>query len=73
MTRLRYETTRGIPTTGDTFAQLIEHIRLAQEAAAMLSHLRSEDRAVANGWLIISEQLKRMQYMVTLMATKRLQ
>lgn len=62
------------PTTGETFAQLIEYLRKAQEAAATLGHLaRANDETLrANGWLAVSEGLKLMQRNVTALATKRM-
>ncbi len=65
-----------IPTKGDEFAKLIEHLRLGQEAAATLSHLhRAEDanHKLADGWLAVSEGLKATQYRVTALATRGLQ
>lgn len=64
----------SIPTPGEEFAKLIENLRRAQEAAAMLAHLRrDESKIVANGWLTISEGLKQMQHHVTTLATRGLQ
>lgn len=49
----------NIPTEGEEYAKLIEHLRLAQEASAMLAHLvRDESRTKATGWLTVSEGLK---------------
>lgn len=68
----------SIPTHGETYSKLIEHLRLAQEDAAMLAHLRNAEgddkgRLLAKGWLVVSEGLKQMQYKVTLLAQGRLQ
>ena len=61
----------AIPTTGDTFARLIEHLRLAQEAAALLGHLEADsDKVLSHGWLGVSEILKLTVGKVTEMATK---
>ncbi len=64
-----------VPTQGETFARLIEHLRLAQEAAATLSHLAhaNSDRSKAMGWMAVSENLKRSQSLVTDLATRGLQ
>jgi predicted XRE-type DNA-binding protein len=64
-----------VPSKGETFAQLIEHLRLAQEAAAMLGHLSQAhgDRRTGLGWLTVSEGLKVMQANVTELAKKGLQ
>lgn len=64
----------GIPTIGETFAKLVEHLRLAQEDAAMLAHLRADDsRPLAMGWLAVEDRLKKLVHLVTQMATKGLQ
>lgn len=64
----------AIPTKGEEYAKLIEHLRLAQENAAMLQHLyRDESKNMAMGWFTISELLKRVQHQVTQLATRGLQ
>ena len=68
----------SVPTHGETYSQLMEHLRKAQEASAMLAHLTraqggARDNALANGWLSISELFKKLQHQVTEMATGRLQ
>jgi len=61
----------SIPTKGETFAQLIEHLRLAQEAAAMLGHLYAdEDSNMSHGWLGVSEMLNLTCRNVTSFATR---
>jgi hypothetical protein len=61
----------SLPTSGETFAVLIEHLRKAQETAAMLGHLKAdEDKHLSHGWLGISELLRRMVHQVTELATK---
>lgn len=73
-----YETTvAGLPTRGLTFSKLIDHLREAQECCAMMAHLTKAegtlaDEALANGWIAISENLRRMQHIITAMATSRL-
>lgn len=63
-----------IPTPGESFAKLIEHLRLAQEDAAMLAHLRADDsRPLAMGWLAVEQALKEMVHNVTQLATRGLQ
>lgn len=63
----------SIPTKGDEFAKLIEHIRKAEEHAAMLSHLYAdESRMKQKSWLQVSELMKRMAVTVTDIATKGL-
>lgn len=67
----------SVPTKGETFAKLTEHLRLAQEDAAMLAHLANDgdakSRRIAIGWLGVSEQLKLTIHAVTSLATKGLQ
>lgn len=69
--------TMAIPTKGETFAKLTEHLRLAQEDAAMMAHLINEgdtrSRNVAIGWLHVENQLKLTVHAVTALATKGLQ
>lgn len=68
----------SIPTKGETYAKLMEHLRYAQEDSAMLAHLNGAEgdsggRLLASGWLHIFEGLKRMQEQVTVLATRGLQ
>lgn len=64
-----------IPTKGETFAKLTEHIRRAQEESATLAHLANadDDRRLAQGWLTVSELFRRMLHEVTELATRGLQ
>lgn len=64
-----------VPTSGETFAKLIENLRYAQEHSAMLSHLAGENQEtkLKIGWLHVSENLKKMQRIVTDLATRRMQ
>jgi hypothetical protein len=49
----------SVPTKGEKYAELIEHLRLAQEAAAMLAHLSAdESHNIKIGMLNISETLR---------------
>jgi len=58
-----------LPTQGEVFSQLLEHIRKAQEASATLAHLtRDEDKLRAQGWLAVSEMFKLTQRNVTKLA-----
>ena len=64
----------SIPTTGEEFSKLIEHLRLAQEAAAMMAHLVRDNKPLeAKGWLVVCEGLKLMQHNVTKLAQARRQ
>jgi hypothetical protein len=69
--RLDYSTTAGQVSEADTFAQLMEHLRLAEEAAAMLGHLAKaqDDNVKGQGWLAISEMFKMTQTNVLKLAT----
>lgn len=72
-----YETIGGRPTPGITYLKLLNNLREAQEACAVLSHLSStesgiKDIALAKGWLLIAEMLRKMQHKVTEMAQGRL-
>jgi hypothetical protein len=64
-----------VPTQGETFAKLLEHLRLAQEDAANMAHLcnANDEQPLARAWLSITELLKRMQHNVTHLARKGLQ
>lgn len=66
----------SVPTQGEEFSKLIEHLRLAQEDAAMLAHLanaQSKGRRLAIGWLAVEQQLKLTVHAVTQLAMGKLQ
>lgn len=71
MTRLTYETRAGVVSEADTFAQLLEHLRLAEEGAYMLGHLYKAqgDDMRGQGFLAIGEMFKLTQINVTKLAT----
>jgi hypothetical protein len=61
----------SVPTKGEKFAELVEHLRLAEEAAAMLGHLHAdEDKTMSHGWLGVSQLLNRTVKAVTDLATR---
>ena len=64
-----------VPTHGESFAKLMEHIRYAQEEAATLAHLAraNDQRALADGWISVSELFKRVGFQVTQLAMRKLQ
>ena len=63
----------SLPTKGEEFAKLMEHLRKAQECAAMIAHLeRDASKLTAQGWLAVSEMFKLVQHKVTELATKGL-
>lgn len=75
---MTYETKGGLPSHGETYARLMERLRGVQEDAAMLAHLTRaqggrKDNAVADGWIAVSELMKRVQYQVTELAKARMQ
>ena len=67
------------PTHGEVFAKLIEDIAHAQEGAAMLGHLTrsqsmsAKDNALADGWLSVSEMMKRINYQIIKLGQGKLQ
>jgi len=64
----------SVPTASEKYAELMEHLRKAQEASAMLSHLEraNDQQLIAQGWLAVSEMLKRMLHQVTQLAMGKL-
>lgn len=72
--RLPYSTTAGLFSEADTFAQLLEYLRMAEEAAYAIGHYRQmqNDKLVGQGWLAVGEMLKMTQTNVTSLATKGL-
>ena len=69
--RLPYETRAGSISEADTFAQLMEHLRMAEEACYTLGHLAKmqSDDLKGQGWLAIGEMFKLSQINVTNIAT----
>ena len=65
----------SVPTSGETFAKLVEHIRKAQEECATMAHLEkaNDQHRRAYMWLAVSENMKRLTDTVTKIATGRLQ
>ncbi len=68
--RLEYETRGGNVSEADTFAQLLEYLRLAEEACYVIGHLRkaNDDSLTGQGWLGVGEMLKLTQVNVTKLA-----
>ena len=64
-----------VPTQGEAYSKLMEHLRKAQEESATLAHLANanDDRKLAQGWLVVSENFKRMQNTVTILARRGMQ
>ena len=74
MNRLTYQTTGGNFSEADTFAQLIEYLRLAEEASYAIGHHRkaNDDKVTGQGFLAIGEMLKMTQVNITNLATGKL-
>ena len=70
--RLNYETIAGNLSSADTFSQLIEYLRLAEEACYTLGHFykSQDDWAKGQGFLAIGEMMKLTGVNVTNLATK---
>ena len=71
MTRLPYSTTGGQVTESDTFEQLNEYLRLAEECCYTICHLaRANDRtARADGFLKAGQNLARMRELLVQFST----
>jgi hypothetical protein len=68
----------AVPTKGETYYRLMEHLRLAQEDAAMLMHLENAEGdgpglAIGRGWWHVTEHIKKMQEHITALAKRGLQ
>lgn len=68
----------GVPTRGETFAKLLEYVRLAEEQSAMMAHLHNtedndKDKLLAKMWLAVSEQFRVTGLKITSLAQGRLQ
>jgi hypothetical protein len=56
----------SVPTRSETYLRLMNSIRECQDAAAVMSHLHNtedtlKDKALARGWLAVSEMFKIIQ------------
>lgn len=65
----------SIPTQGECYARLMEHLRKSQEESAMIAHLNkaNDDHRLALSWLAVSEKFKQLQVQLTHLAQGRLQ
>jgi hypothetical protein len=70
--RLPYETIGGAVSEADTFAQLLEYLRLAEEACYTIGHLRkaNDDNLSGQGFLAIGEMLKMTERNILALATR---
>jgi hypothetical protein len=71
MTKLTLDTIGGLVSEQGTFGQLVEHLRLAAEAAYVLGHHRKAngDDLIGSGFLGIGQLLERCVTQVTKLAT----
>ena len=71
---MSYDTSSGRPTVGLTYAKMIDHLREAQECAAMLAHLTraNGDTSLGSAWMGVAELLRRIAAKVTELAQGRL-
>ena len=61
-----------IPTPGEKFASLIEHLRKGQEDAAFLAHLEADNNKLqSQGWMAVSEMLKLTAKNITKLAMRK--
>ncbi len=70
--RLPYETIAGQVSEADTFAQLLEYIRLAEEACYVIGHLNKTcgQDLKGQGFLAMGEMLKLTGVNITKLATQ---
>ena len=72
--RLHYETKGGHIDEAATYAQLLDYLRMAEEACYVLGHYRKaqDDPLTGQGWLAIGEMLRMTSTNITNLATRRL-
>ena len=69
----------SVPTQGEAFSKLIYHLDELSNQAATLAHLAraqantGKDRALADGWIAVTEMMKRIRFQITAMAQGKLQ
>jgi hypothetical protein len=64
----------SVPTSGETFAKLIHHMREVQDCLAMMSHLDglNDNPDRSKRWLAMEESFKRMIHTMTQLAQGRM-
>lgn len=67
----------GAPSRSEVYLKLLDHVREAQELAAIMGHLHNTednhmDKLLAKGWLGISELFGRLAIQITKMASGKL-
>lgn len=67
MTRLKYETSGGAISKADTFAQLLEYTRLAEEDMRLLGRLRkiANDDLTSNMWIACADRFAKIQQVIS--------
>lgn len=67
MARLPYETKGGTLSEADTFAQLLEYTRLAEEDMRSLARLRkiANDNITGNMWLQCAQRFTKIQQVIS--------
>jgi len=68
----------GQVTRSEVYAKLLDHVREAQDCAALMAHLHNTenndmDKLLAKGWLAMSEMFKLTAHQVTELASNKLQ
>jgi len=64
-------TAGGPPSRGEVFSALTEYLRKAEECAASLAHLTTDDDHLqAQGWLAIAQMFRNVNKVVIDLATK---
>lgn len=68
----------GQVTRAEVFAKLLDHVREAQDCAALMAHLHNTegndmDKLLAKGWLGVHEMFKLTAYQITELAKNKLQ
>lgn len=67
----------SVPSRGEVFSRMLHHAREFQSCASMMAHLHNTegndtDKAMARGWLMIEELLRKLIHKITLMGQGRL-
>lgn len=72
--RLPYETKAGQVSEADTFSQLTEYLRLAEEACYTIGHLRkaNDDDLTGTGFLGVGQMLAKVREQVTKLAVGKM-
>ena len=79
MTKGIFSTTiGGTVSRSEVYLKLLDHVREAQDCAALMSHLHNTedaevDKVLAKGWLAMSELFKMTAHQITQLAQNKLQ